>query len=226
MTRTHTRHTSEPSAGETTGETAVETTGETNISATINVSAGKSLELTDMLLGHADTEASKKRRFDNGLKKKEAITEWNRSKRITSGALAAVQQYCLNGNVKDAVLLRIRDKEAKDNKKTTNAKMRKRDFMAKVQVAKAKMKEKVQLSMKDMSTMIQYKKRPNDSAVKKRRGELEEQWGWRQNNPSPPQSPDTGLVGDTVESGDDNEVLSIANSDADGLDDIGSRVDI
>jgi hypothetical protein len=208
----------EPSAGETSCETDVPTA--------INISAGKSLELTDTLLDHADNEASRKRRFDNGMKRVEVMTTWKMSKKITSGTLAARRQYRLGVTVKDDVFALVQDKLAKEGKKNTDAKERRRNFMAKVASAKETMARNDTLSGKEMTIMIQYKKPPNGSAVKKRKDDLVAQWNRRQNNPSPPQSPSnrmTNMVEDPVESGDEMEEI---DGGLDGLNDSMSRAEI
>jgi hypothetical protein len=122
----------------------------------------------------------------------------------------------LDGTVRDAVLKRVLERLAKEVEKTSDAKMRRRDFMYKVNSAKETMAR---------NGTILYKKPPNGSALKTRKGDLVAQWNRRQSNPSPPQSPSNrtpGFVKDPVGSGDELEVMD----DLDGFDDSMSRAEI
>jgi hypothetical protein len=77
------------------------------------------------------------------------------------------------------------------------------DFRVKVKNARERMEEKRTLSTKCAENVDTLQKEPNDSAVKKRRPEMEAQLKRRENNPSPPQSPVITWVYYPVASGDD-----------------------
>jgi hypothetical protein len=149
----------------------------------LNVTEGPAAEALGKLLSYADTEESKNARKRKREKGAQSQKIYQTTKKMTSGMLYGMGEVRLGKSLAAQERDRVNGVNAAQKKTEREAMERQNAIWDKAQEIKKKAEST--WSMPELKTMIQYKKHKGDSAMKKTRGSIADQWNRRKERPSP-----------------------------------------